>query len=158
MKPNWRNVMTKLYAIAALASMLMGAALNAAAAGPAPTGIKKRGSGAWCIGRRLRLGSRCEDPEKDGYRVSVAQPPETSYADDKVHKGRRRRHGRAGGPCRPQLRRVHHHRGRQLIRMSRHWSTSPPLHSTKVRVVQRSNRPYRRPPRQSSRTATVIFG
>ncbi len=41
MKPNGRNVMTKLYAIAALASALMGATLNAAAAGPAPqSGIK----------------------------------------------------------------------------------------------------------------------
>src|ERR1700730_16833341 len=40
MKPNWRNVMTKLYAIAALASTLMGGTMKAAAAGPAPTGIK----------------------------------------------------------------------------------------------------------------------
>jgi hypothetical protein len=38
MKPNGRNVMTKLYAVAALAFMLTGATLNAAAAGPA--GIK----------------------------------------------------------------------------------------------------------------------
>ena len=40
MKPNWRNIMTKLYAVAVLASILMGATLTAAAAGPAPTGIK----------------------------------------------------------------------------------------------------------------------
>ena len=32
--------MTKLYAVAVLASILMGATLTAAAAGPAPTGIK----------------------------------------------------------------------------------------------------------------------
>jgi len=80
MKPNWRNVMTKLYAVAALASMLVGATLNAAAAGPA--GIKNvvlvhgafaDGSGWEAVANIL---------QKDGYTVSVAQPPETSYADD----------------------------------------------------------------------------
>jgi pimeloyl-ACP methyl ester carboxylesterase len=85
MKPNWRNVMTKLYAVAALASMLMGATLNAAAAGPAPTGIKNvvlvhgafaDGSGWDAVAKIL---------EKDGYTVSVAQPPETSYADDQKY-------------------------------------------------------------------------
>src|SRR5271169_2513093 len=83
MKPNRRNVMTKLYSVAALASTLMGATLNAAAAGPAPqTGIKNvvlvhgafaDGSGWEAVAKIL---------EKDGYSVSVAQPPETSYADD----------------------------------------------------------------------------
>ena len=81
MKPNCRNVMTRLYAVAALTT-LMGAALNAAAAGPAPTGIKNvvlvhgafaDGSGWEAVAKIL---------EKDGYTVSVAQPPETSYADD----------------------------------------------------------------------------
>jgi pimeloyl-ACP methyl ester carboxylesterase len=85
MKPNWRNVMTKLYAIAALASILMGAALNAAAAGPAPTGVKNvvlvhgafaDGSGWDAVAKIL---------EKNGYTVSVAQPPETSYADDQKY-------------------------------------------------------------------------
>ena len=82
MKSNWRNVMTKLYAIAVLASALMGGTLNAAAAGPAPSGIKNvvlvhgafaDGSGWEAVAKIL---------EKDGYTVSVAQPPETSYADD----------------------------------------------------------------------------
>src|SRR5258706_29012 len=83
MKSNGRNVMTKLYAVAALALMLTGATLNAAAAGPAPqTGIKNvvlvhgafaDGSGWEAVAMVL---------EKDGYTVSVAQPPETSYADD----------------------------------------------------------------------------
>src|SRR2546427_7578172 len=82
MKPNGRNVMTKLYAVAALVFLLMGATLNAAAAGPAPTGIKNvvlvhgafaDGSGWEAVAKIL---------EKDGYTVSVAQPPETSYADD----------------------------------------------------------------------------
>jgi pimeloyl-ACP methyl ester carboxylesterase len=86
MKSNWRNVMTKLYAVAAVASLLMGATLNAAAAGPAPqTGIKNivlvhgafaDGSGWDAVANIL---------EKDGYTVSVAQPPETSYADDQKY-------------------------------------------------------------------------
>jgi len=83
MKPKGRNVMTKLYAVAALASMLIGATLNAAAAGPA--GIKNvvlvhgafaDGSGWEAVAKIL---------EKDGYTVSVAQPPETSYADDQKY-------------------------------------------------------------------------
>jgi pimeloyl-ACP methyl ester carboxylesterase len=85
MKPNFRNLATKLYAVAVLASALMGAALNAAAAGPAPSGIKNvvlvhgafaDGSGWDAVAKIL---------EKDGYTVSVAQPPETSYADDQKY-------------------------------------------------------------------------
>jgi pimeloyl-ACP methyl ester carboxylesterase len=85
MKPNFRNLATKLYAVAVLASALMGAALNAAAAGPAPSGIKNvvlvhgafaDGSGWDAVAQIL---------EKDGYTVSVAQPPETSYADDQKY-------------------------------------------------------------------------
>jgi pimeloyl-ACP methyl ester carboxylesterase len=85
MKPNSRNVVTKLYAVAVLACALMGAALNAAAAGPAPTSIKNvvlvhgafaDGSGWDAVAKIL---------EKDGYTVSVAQPPETSYADDQKY-------------------------------------------------------------------------
>jgi pimeloyl-ACP methyl ester carboxylesterase len=84
MKPNRGNVTTKLFAVAALAT-LMGATLNAAAAGPAPTGIKKvvlvhgafaDGSGWEAVAKIL---------EKDGYTVSVVQPPETSYADDQKY-------------------------------------------------------------------------
>ncbi len=83
MKPDSRNIMTKLFAVAALASTLMGATLNAAAASPAPpAGIKNvvlvhgafaDGSGWEAVAKLL---------EKDGYTVSVALPPETSYADD----------------------------------------------------------------------------
>src|SRR5579862_4543324 len=88
MKPNWRNVMTKLYAVAAVAAVaavLLGGTLNAAAAGPAPTGIKNvvlvhgafaDGSGWQAVAKIL---------EKDGYTVSVAQTPETSYADDQKY-------------------------------------------------------------------------
>jgi pimeloyl-ACP methyl ester carboxylesterase len=85
MKLHFRNVATKVYAAAVLASGLMGAALNAAAAGPTPTGIKNvvlvhgafaDGSGWDAVAKIL---------EKDGYTVSVAQPPETSYADDQKY-------------------------------------------------------------------------
>jgi hypothetical protein len=70
-----RNVMTKVYAVAALASMLIGATVNVAAA--PPTGVKNvvlvhgafaDGSGWEAVAKIL---------EKDGYKVSVAQPPET---------------------------------------------------------------------------------
>ena len=102
MKPNWRNVMTKLYAVAVLASTLMAATLTAAAAGPAPAGIKNvvlvhgafaDGSGWEAVAKIL---------EKDGYTVSVAQPPETSYADDqKYTKAAIDAMGGAGRPGRP---------------------------------------------------------
>jgi len=64
------------------ATLLLGKPLKVAAAGPAPTGIKNvvlvhgafaDGSGWDAVAKIL---------EKDGYNVSVAQPPETSYADD----------------------------------------------------------------------------
>jgi pimeloyl-ACP methyl ester carboxylesterase len=89
MKPNCRNVMTKLYAVAALAAALMGGTLllersvKVAAAKSAPhTGIKNvvlvhgafaDGSGWEAVANIL---------QKDGYTVSVAQPPENSYAED----------------------------------------------------------------------------
>src|SRR5208283_4468224 len=80
MKPKGRNVMTKLYAVAALASMLIGATLNAAAAGP--SGIKNvvlvhgafaDGSGWEAVFNILT---------KDGHSVAVVQQPETSFAED----------------------------------------------------------------------------
>src|ERR1700756_805255 len=88
MKPKFRDLVTKPYAataLAALASMLMAATLTTFAAGPAPTGIKNvvlihgafaDGSGWDAVAKIL---------EKDGYTVSVAQPPETSYADDQKY-------------------------------------------------------------------------
>ena len=48
--------------------------------------------------------------KKDGYKVSVAQPPETSIRrQPKVYEGGHRPHGRARGSGRPQLWRIHHH-------------------------------------------------
>src|ERR1700690_1236659 len=78
-------IMKKAYWVVTVVVVLMGAALNAAAAGPAPTGIKNvvlvhgafaDGSGWDAVAKIL---------EKDGYTVSVAQPPETSYADDQKY-------------------------------------------------------------------------
>src|SRR5277367_4572142 len=78
---------TKIYGVLTLAAALMGAILllegtvRVADAAP-PTGIKNvvlvhgafaDGSGWEAVAKIL---------EKDGYTVSVAQPPETSYADD----------------------------------------------------------------------------
>jgi pimeloyl-ACP methyl ester carboxylesterase len=75
--------MNKLYMVAALAATLTTSALQIASAQSAPkTGIKNvvlvhgafaDGSGWEAVARIL---------EKDGYTVSVPQPPETSYADD----------------------------------------------------------------------------
>src|SRR5258708_14507117 len=80
-------IMKKIYGVVTLVAMLMGATLvlertvRVAAAAP-PTGIKNvvlvhgafaDGSGWEAVAKIL---------EKDGYTVSVAQPPETSYAED----------------------------------------------------------------------------
>ncbi len=77
--------MTKIYWTITVVAVLLCAALNAPAAGPVPTGIKNvvlvhgafaDGSGWDAVAKIL---------EKDGYKVSVAQPPETSYADDQKY-------------------------------------------------------------------------
>jgi pimeloyl-ACP methyl ester carboxylesterase len=85
LKPERTMIMKKTCWVVIVA-MLMGAALIAAAAGPtSPTGIKNvvlvhgafaDGSGWDAVAKIL---------EKDGYTVSVAQPPETSYADDQKY-------------------------------------------------------------------------
>src|SRR5258708_3915561 len=82
-----RVVMKNLYGVATVAATLLGATLllektlKVAAAAP-QTGIKNvvlvhgafaDGSGWEAVAKIL---------EKDGYTVSVAQPPETSYAED----------------------------------------------------------------------------
>jgi len=77
-----RYAVITLTAAVISAILLLGKPLKVAAAGPAPAGIKNvvlvhgafaDGSGWEAVAKIL---------EKDGYRVSVAQPPETSYADD----------------------------------------------------------------------------
>ncbi len=82
--------MKKIYGVVALAATLMGATLLLertvkVAAAAAPTGIKNvvlvhgafaDGSGWEAVAKIL---------EKDGYTVSVAQPPETSYAADQKY-------------------------------------------------------------------------
>jgi pimeloyl-ACP methyl ester carboxylesterase len=87
MKPKSGTTIKRLYTAAALAATLMGGTLlvertvKVVAAAP-PTGIKNvvlvhgafaDGSGWEAVAKIL---------EKDGYTVSVAQPPETSYAED----------------------------------------------------------------------------
>jgi pimeloyl-ACP methyl ester carboxylesterase len=81
--------MKKIYGIVTLAALLMGATLmvekTVSVAAAPPTGIKNvvlvhgafaDGSGWAAVAKTL---------EKDGYTVSVAQPPETSYADDQKY-------------------------------------------------------------------------
>jgi pimeloyl-ACP methyl ester carboxylesterase len=82
--------MKKIYGVGALTASLMGAVLPLAAtvnvaAAATPTGIRNvvlvhgafaDGSGWEAVAKIL---------EKDGYKVSVAQPPETSYADDQKY-------------------------------------------------------------------------
>src|SRR5258708_30980596 len=78
--------MKKIYGVVTLAAMLIGATLllerTVKVAAAAPIGIKNvvlvhgafaDGSGWEAVAKIL---------EKDGYTVSVAQPPETSYAED----------------------------------------------------------------------------
>src|ERR1700747_1455142 len=82
-------IMKKIYGVVAVVGMLMGATLQlertVKVAAAAPTGIKNvvlvhgafaDGSGWEAVAKIL---------EKDGYTVSVAQPPETSYADDQKY-------------------------------------------------------------------------
>src|ERR1700727_4024709 len=80
---NWRHAMKSLYIVAVLAAALAGGTLESASAQSASkAGIKNvvlvhgafaDGSGWEAVAKIL---------EKDGYTVSVAQPPETSYAED----------------------------------------------------------------------------
>src|SRR5260370_39279964 len=65
MKSNWRNVMTKLYAVAALASALMGATLNAAAAGPAATSLQDTGLVHGAVAHGAGLGGGSKIPHDD---------------------------------------------------------------------------------------------
>jgi hypothetical protein len=96
--------------------------------------------------------------EKDGYTVSVAQPPETSYADDVKYT--RAAIDAMGGP----VVLVGHSYGGAIISEAgndpnvRHSSTSPHLRSMKVRAVPRSKRLCRKPPRHSRRITTVTGG
>jgi pimeloyl-ACP methyl ester carboxylesterase len=84
-----RIIMKKICGVLTLVAMLMGATLllqrTVKVAAAAPTGIKNvvlvhgafaDGSGWEAVAKIL---------EKDGYTVSVAQPPETSYADDQKY-------------------------------------------------------------------------
>jgi pimeloyl-ACP methyl ester carboxylesterase len=82
-----RIIMKKIYGVVTLVAMLTGAILLQqrtvkVAAAAAPTGIKNvvLVHGAFADG--FGWDAVAKLLEKDGYTVSVAQPPETSYADD----------------------------------------------------------------------------
>src|SRR6204780_5290989 len=75
--------MKNLYVVAMLAAALAGGTLESASGPSAPkTGIKNvvLVHGAFADGSGWK--TVAEILEKDGYTVSVAQPPETSYAED----------------------------------------------------------------------------
>src|SRR5258708_36300434 len=67
MKPNCRNVVTKLYVVAVLASALMGAALNAAAAGPPPPAIANVGPGHGALPHAAGRADRRQTLQHAGY-------------------------------------------------------------------------------------------
>ena len=96
--------------------------------------------------------------KNDGYKVSVVQHPETSYADDQKYT--KAAIDAMDGP----VVLVGHSYGGSvitslaIIQRLRHWFTSLPLRSMKVRAVRRSSKDYRKPPRRSSRTATATGG
>ena len=96
--------------------------------------------------------------KNDGYKVSVAQPPETSYAEAKSTPRRPSTPWAArsfwsatamAGPSSPRL---------AITQTLKRLSILPPLPSMKVKAVRRSNRPCRKPPRHSNRTATNFGG
>jgi pimeloyl-ACP methyl ester carboxylesterase len=151
-------VMKKTYSVVMLLAVFVGLTLllgkTAKVAAAALAGIKNvvlvhgafaDGSGWDAVAKIL---------EKDGYKVSVAQPPETSYADDQKYT--KAAIDAMGGP----VVLVGHSYGGSIITEAgniqtlRRWSISPPLRSMKVRAVRRSKRPCRKPPRHSSRIAT----
>jgi hypothetical protein len=143
----WLGYGAAIFAVALIATTLaLGRSQKVvAAATGAPTGIKNvvlvhgafaDGSGWDAVAKIL---------EKDGYTVSVAQPPETSYADDQKYT--KAAIDAMGGPV-----------VLETIQTLRHWSTSPHLRSMKVRAVRRSKRPCRKPPRHSRRITTVTGG
>ena len=110
--------MKRIYGVVTLVAALMGAVLllerTAGVAAAAPTGVKNvvlvhgafaDGSGWESVAKIL---------EKDGYRVSVAQPPrDLLRRRPEVHEGRNRRRGRASSSGGTQLWRICHHRGWQ---------------------------------------------
>ena len=154
MKKTYSVVM--LLAVVVSLTLLLGKTARVAAA--APAGIKNvvlvhgafaDGSGWDAVAKIL---------EKDGYTVSVAQPPETSYADDQKYT--RAAIDAMGGPV---VLVGHSYGGPSspkpvTIQTLRRSSTSPHSLSMKVRAVHQSKRRCRKPPRHSSRIATETGG
>src|SRR5438128_7138119 len=102
MKPNGRNVMTKLYAHCCTCFSADGCDSERWRGGSRPEWHQERGPRAWRIRRWLRLGSRREDPREGWlHGVDRAAPRDLVRRRPKVREGRHRRHGRAGRPGRP---------------------------------------------------------
>ena len=151
--------MKNVCVVAMLAATLASGTLESALAEPASKAAIKNVvlvHGAFADGSGWKVVA--DILEKDGYTVSVAQPPETSYADDQKYT--RAAIDAMGGP----VVLVGHSYGGSIIKRPattqtlQHSSTSPHLRSMKVTAAPRSNRPCRRPPRHSRRTATAIGG
>ena len=148
------------YAVAVLAAALAGGTvLTPPAAQPASkAGIKNvvlvhgafaDGSGWAAVAAILT---------KDGFTVSVAQPPETSYADD--IKYTRAAIDAMDGPV---ILVGHSYGGsiitrRATIRRFQDWSISLPSPSMRVRAARRSSRLCRKRPRRSRRIAAATGG
>ena len=151
--------------IVLLAAALMGAILlvegTVRVVAAAPTGIKNvvLVHGTY-IRRRLRLGSCRQDP-REGWLHGVGGATPRDLLATPTTKSTRRRPSTpwaarsswsataTAGPSSPRP---------ATIQMLRRWFTSPPLRSMTARAVRPSNRPCRKPPRHSNRTATGFGG
>ena len=96
--------------------------------------------------------------KNDGYKVSVPQHPETSYADDQKYT--KAAIDAMGGPV---VLVGHSYGGSSSLRLAiiqtlQRLFILPHLHSMKVRAVRRSKRPCRKRRRRSSRTAMATGG
>jgi len=90
----------------------------------------------------------------DGYKVSVVQHPETSYADDQKYT--KAAIDAMGGPVTATVDLLSPRPA--IIRTLQRWFILPLLRSMKVRAVRRSKRLCRKPPRRSTLTATGFGG
>ncbi|MFZ0150631.1 MAG: alpha/beta fold hydrolase [Xanthobacteraceae bacterium] len=151
--------MKNLYIVAVLAAALAGGTLESASAQSASkAGIKNvvlvhgafaDGSGWDAVAKIL---------EKDGYTVSVAQPPETSYADD-VKYARAAIDAMDG----PVVLVGHSYGGSIITEAGNDPKVSALVYIAAFELDEGEscasmNRPCRKPPRRSSRTATAIGG
>jgi pimeloyl-ACP methyl ester carboxylesterase len=96
--------------------------------------------------------------KNNGYKVSVPQPPETSYADDQKYT--KAAIDAMGGPV---VLVGHSYGGSIITEAGNHPKVAALVYIAafaldEVRAAGRSNRPCRKPPRRSSRIATATGG